>query len=151
MPDDTDSLRQARNFRILGGAAVLILAVGGVIAFIFANRAGDDQNSGNRSNTNAAPLSTFDARQGIPQSDADSDGLTDAEEEKLGLNPTLNDSDRDELTDFDEVKLYHSDPKKADSDGDGNSDGTEVKKGFSPTGSGRLFDTSPAATTNATP
>ena len=60
--------------------------------------------------------------------DDDHDGLTNAEEEKLGTDPTNSNTDGDGLTDSEEVKVYHTNPLKADTDGDGLKDGDEVKK-----------------------
>ena len=151
MPDQTNSLRKVLNFRILGGLMVLVLIGAGVFIALGSRDEQVSANNNLNSQANTAPVSTFDARQGVPVLDGDSDGLTDEEESSLGTNPTVADSDRDELTDFDEAKLYHSDPKKADTDGDGNADGIEVKRGFSPTGAGKLYDTSPAVIKNATP
>lgn len=58
--------------------------------------------------------------------DSDNDGLTNDEEEKLGLDPDNPDSDGDGLKDGEEVNIYKTDPKKRDTDGDGFSDGDEV-------------------------
>jgi len=58
--------------------------------------------------------------------DTDGDGLTDAQEAKLGTNPNKADTDGDRLSDGDEVNKYKTDPLKADTDGDGLSDGDEV-------------------------
>src|SRR5699024_1082062 len=58
--------------------------------------------------------------------DTDGDGLTDAEEAKLGTDPNNADTDGDGLTDGEEVNEYGTDPLKADTDGDGLSDGEEV-------------------------
>lgn len=58
--------------------------------------------------------------------DSDADGLTDAEEQKLGTNPFDPDTDHDGLTDYDEVKVYHTDPLNPDTDFDGLKDGAEV-------------------------
>jgi outer membrane protein OmpA-like peptidoglycan-associated protein len=60
--------------------------------------------------------------------DDDKDGLTNCEEELLGLDPNNPDTDGDGLTDGDEVLKYKTNPLKADSDGDGLSDGDEVLK-----------------------
>lgn len=72
--------------------------------------------------------------------DSDADGLTDAEEKKLGTNPDKKDSDSDGLNDYEEVKVYMTDPNNSDTDGDGMSDGKEVKRGRNPLGPGKLKD-----------
>jgi hypothetical protein len=64
--------------------------------------------------------------------DSDNDGLTDAEEEKLGTDPNKADTDGDGLSDGDEVNVYHTDPLDKDTDGDGYDDGTEVEAGTDP-------------------
>jgi len=70
--------------------------------------------------------------------DTDSDGLSDAEEKKLGTDINAIDTDHDGLSDYEEVKIYHTNPLKADTDGDGYSDGAEVKSGYNPNGPGKL-------------
>lgn len=58
--------------------------------------------------------------------DDDGDGLTNAEEENLGLDPDNADTDADGLNDGAEVNIYKTDPKRPDSDADGLKDGEEV-------------------------
>lgn len=58
--------------------------------------------------------------------DSDNDGISDCEEEKLGLDPNNKDTDSDGLEDGAELNTYKTDPKNADSDGDGLKDGEEV-------------------------
>ncbi len=71
--------------------------------------------------------------------DTDGDGLTDgAEVNTYHTNPLVADTDGDGLTDGDEVNVWHTDPTKADTDGDGFSDGQEVQNGFNPLGPGKL-------------
>lgn len=69
--------------------------------------------------------------------DTDQDGLSDEEEERLGISPRLRDSDGDGLDDRSEVKDIGSDPSKIDTDGDGFSDGTEFENGYNPVGPGK--------------
>ena len=64
--------------------------------------------------------------------DSDGDGLTDVEEQQLGVDPNKADTDGDGLVDGEEVNIYHTDPLKADTDGDGISDGLEVRQGTDP-------------------
>lgn len=64
--------------------------------------------------------------------DADEDGLSNAEESKLGTNPAYEDTDYDFLSDYDEVYTYKTNPTEADTDGDGVVDGTEVSNGSDP-------------------
>ncbi|MFN8368130.1 MAG: OmpA family protein [Candidatus Kapaibacterium sp.] len=58
--------------------------------------------------------------------DSDGDGIPNAEERRLGLDPKVSDTDGDGLSDFEEINVTHTDPKKADSDGDGLTDKEEV-------------------------
>ena len=58
--------------------------------------------------------------------DSDQDGLWDAEELDMGLDPAVQDSDGDGLTDGAEVELFGTDPLSADSDGDGIDDALEL-------------------------
>jgi hypothetical protein len=61
--------------------------------------------------------------------DSDNDGLTDAEELRLGTDPNNPDSDRDGLSDGYEVKHLGTNATNPDSDGDGISDGKEIELG----------------------
>ncbi|MFP6872643.1 MAG: LamG-like jellyroll fold domain-containing protein, partial [Verrucomicrobiales bacterium] len=63
--------------------------------------------------------------------DADSDGLTDAQEFAAGSNPNSTDSDGDGLLDAAEVAAG-TDPANSDSDGDGLKDGAEIANGSDP-------------------
>jgi hypothetical protein len=67
--------------------------------------------------------------------DADSDGLTDAQEATLGTNPNLADTDGDGLLDGTEVNSSLTNPLDFDSDNDGLSDGAEVSGGTNPNNS----------------
>ncbi len=58
--------------------------------------------------------------------DSDGDGITDAEEAKLGTDANSADTDGDGLSDYDEINEYETDPLNPDTDGDGLSDGDEV-------------------------
>ena len=68
----------------------------------------------------------------VSAADADGDGLTTAEETKLGTDPNKADTDGDGINDGDEVK-QGTDPLKPDTDGDGLTDGDEVERGTDPT------------------
>ncbi|MBP5222460.1 MAG: cellulose binding domain-containing protein [Lachnospiraceae bacterium] len=72
--------------------------------------------------------------------DADGDGLTNAEEFKLGTDPRNPDSDQDGLSDYEEVNRYGTDPLKEDTDGDSVSDGKEVEMGTDPLTANTYFD-----------
>jgi outer membrane protein OmpA-like peptidoglycan-associated protein/outer membrane protein W len=62
------------------------------------------------------------------ETDSDGDGLTDAEEARLGTNPHMKDTDSDGLMDGEEVNVYKTDPLNRDTDFDLLSDGEEVLK-----------------------
>lgn len=62
------------------------------------------------------------------QQDSDGDGLTNAEEIKIGTDPFKADTDGDGLSDGQEVKVYMTNPLVPDTDKDGLSDGDEVLK-----------------------
>lgn len=59
--------------------------------------------------------------------DPDGDGLTNAEERRLGTDPNSPDTDGDGLNDFLEVKVYQSNPLSIDTDGDNLTDFEEVQ------------------------
>lgn len=64
------------------------------------------------------------------RADSDGDGLSDGQERNVTLtSPALADTDGDTLTDGDEINQYHSDPTKLDTDSDRFSDGYEAKAG----------------------
>lgn len=86
------------------------------------------------------PLQPAPPEPGTP-TDADQDGLADADETTLGTDPAKADTDGDGINDGDETRTYASDPLKADTDGDGFTDGDEVYGGYDPTKAGaRLPD-----------
>ncbi len=68
--------------------------------------------------------------------DSDGDGLGDAVERRMGLDPQDADSDDDGLTDQEEVQFYGTDALDADTDNDGMPDGWEVDNGGYPTYAG---------------
>ncbi len=70
--------------------------------------------------------------------DSDADGLSDAQEERLGTDPLDSDTDKDGVGDFQEFHVYDTDPLDSDTDKDGMSDGDEIKKGRNPLGAGLL-------------
>lgn len=65
--------------------------------------------------------------------DADSDGLTNTEEETLGTDPRNVDTDDDGLTDGQEVTEYGTDPLSGDTDDDGLTDECELRNDTDPT------------------
>ncbi|MCP4419344.1 MAG: protein kinase [Chloroflexi bacterium] len=65
--------------------------------------------------------------------DSDGDGLLDGIElNSYGTNPLLPDSDDDGLNDFDELEQYLTNPTLSDTDLDGTADGEEVANGSDP-------------------
>jgi thiol-disulfide isomerase/thioredoxin len=71
---------------------------------------------------------------GSPESeslDSDGDGLSDEQEQELGLDPASPDSDRDGLLDGEEVE-QGLDPLSPDTDGDGYRDPDELAEGTDP-------------------
>lgn len=70
--------------------------------------------------------------------DADRDGISDEEEQRLGTSEVEFDTDGDGLADLDEIETWKTDPLNADTDDDGFPDGFEVIKGFNPLGEGLL-------------
>jgi autotransporter-associated beta strand protein len=60
----------------------------------------------------------------------DVDGLTNAQEQAAGTDPTVVDSDGDGLSDGAEVSTHQTDPLRADTDGDGLGDREEIEVHF---------------------
>ena len=78
----------------------------------------------------ANPTKTF-WRVKIEDTDSDADGLTDAEENQLGLNAAHADTDGDGVPDKVEI-TNGTDPNNPDTDGDGLTDGQEFVLGTNP-------------------
>lgn len=64
--------------------------------------------------------------------DADGDGLPDAQETELGTDPNNTDTDDDGISDGDEVNVHRTDPLNIDTDGDNFYDGGELIRGTDP-------------------
>jgi cell wall-associated NlpC family hydrolase len=64
--------------------------------------------------------------------DTDHDGLSDALERRLGLDPLRADTDGDNLTDAQELIAHGTDARKADTDGDQLNDAFELAQGLDP-------------------
>lgn len=64
--------------------------------------------------------------------DSDGDGLTDAQELRLGSHPGRYDTDGDGIGDGEEVLVLQSSPLGRDSDGDGSDDWAELVAGTNP-------------------
>ncbi|MCR5517048.1 MAG: hypothetical protein K6F17_00575 [Lachnospiraceae bacterium] len=64
--------------------------------------------------------------------DADSDGVIDGEEAKLGTYAWTDDSDFDGVSDYDEIYVYHTDPCEEDADRDGADDLYEIEHDMNP-------------------
>ncbi len=62
----------------------------------------------------------------IRNPDTDDDGLTDAEEKRIGCDPRKTDTDEDQLTDWEEYNFVYSNQNDQDSDDDGIDDLLEV-------------------------
>jgi hypothetical protein len=71
--------------------------------------------------------------------DSDGDGVSNADEYRLGLNPAALDSDQDGLPDGVERTQTGTDPANWDTDGDGYPDGYEVAHGANPKNSDNGF------------
>jgi hypothetical protein len=67
-----------------------------------------------------------------PGEDADQDGLDDATERRMGLDPYSADTDRDDLTDRYEIETSKTDPRLADTEGDRLNDAFEISQGLDP-------------------
>jgi hypothetical protein len=76
----------------------------------------------------------YPTQEAISGQDLDNDGLTRAEEQEYGTNPSVADTDNDGLEDGEEVTRWDTDPTTSDTDGDGLDDGEEVNEyGTDPT------------------
>ncbi len=88
--------------------------------------------------TDEPPVSELEIYPDLNPDDLDRDGITNDEEESLGLSPLEYDTDRDGISDKEEIDYWKTDPKKVDTDGDGFADGYEVMNGYNPLGAGEL-------------
>ncbi|MGC4107722.1 MAG: hypothetical protein QM753_15480 [Thermomicrobiales bacterium] len=79
--------------------------------------------------TAPSPTATEDPATAI---DTDGDGLSDAEEARLGTDPTNPDTDADGINDGNEVNVFKTDPLNLDTDGDTLYDGGELIYGTDP-------------------
>lgn len=121
-----------------------------------ANLAGDNmddkisenENTGGVSSENAGDAMTPPVDDSMPSTegvfaealDSDNDGLSDAEEARLGTDINSADTDNDGLFDREETYVYITNPVNSDTDGDGFSDGEEVRNGYNPNGEGKLYE-----------
>lgn len=64
--------------------------------------------------------------------DPDKDGVNNALEFELSLDPNSADTDHDGISDFDELNVTFTDPTNPDSDRDGLKDGAELSRGTNP-------------------
>ena len=132
---------------IFGIIVIVVVFLAAGVVLVMQSGKKTTTNTSNTTTTNGAPTThTIDIGTAQPLLDADSDGLTDAEEQKLGTNPTNPDTDKDGLSDFDEVEKYHTNPSKAITGSLKINDGEAVKKGIDPTTGNKLF--APVPTTN---
>src|SRR5690349_15129873 len=106
MDEQQSLLRRLPKLPILGGVILVLLGVGAAVYFMRMKQPKTATNSNTNATLNLVNDHPFDARAGTAPLDGDKDGLTDAEEEQLGTNPTVSDTDKDGLSDFDEVKIY---------------------------------------------
>ena len=115
--------------RLVFGAAVALGLLGCIAVTLLAiGLAGSNQNA-NATATAEAERTRQTAEAGV---DSDNDGLTDARELELDLDPFNPDTDGDGLLDGEEVRQYGTDPRNRDTDGDTLSDGTEAAGCTSP-------------------
>ena len=84
--------------------------------------------------TSATGLSTLTGSATVTAAgrDTDGDGVTDALEVKLGLDPTKADTDGDGISDGYELLKLHTNPGRVDSDHDGLADSLELVLGTNP-------------------
>lgn len=145
-PDGLDfRANRRRNILFFAVIAVFLIISGALLWLRFSPDDTQIDSSSNSSSTNSVSQNSNLATSARPvdnegADDADGDGLSDAEEEKLGTKKDVMDTDGDGLTDAHEVKLYQTNPLNKDTDGDGFSDGDEVKNLYNPNGTGKLFD-----------
>ena len=78
------------------------------------------------------------------EADTDNDGLFDQDEIEIHkTSPISTDTDNDGLNDWQEINTWYTDPNEDDTDDDGYSDGTEVDNGYNPLGDGTIDNWAP--------
>jgi cell wall-associated NlpC family hydrolase len=80
----------------------------------------------------AAPVAPPPEPPDLGGADSDHDGLSDAMERRLGLDPLRADTDGDNLSDAQEMVVHGTDARRADTDGDQLNDAFELAQGLDP-------------------
>ncbi len=154
----------------LSGLLLLGLVIWGAYYFFVSKNKTNNDNTNQTNNTNQnQPADNTDNNSGSedtnnqiePALDDDGDGLSNAEEVIIGLDPKLPDTDNDGLSDKDELRVhntsatntdtdndglhdkdeiftYQTNALDPDTDNDGYLDGVEVQNGYNPNGEGLL-------------
>lgn len=112
---------------------IAVVVISGVLFIVFFGKkllpkkpSGMDQKNNTSIEANNAIIDK------VRTTDADLDGLTDAQEKQYGTDSNNPDTDGDSILDSYEVNLIKTDPLKKDTDGDGLGDGYEVSRLMDP-------------------
>lgn len=113
-------------------SAIAVAAAGITIGVIANNAAQENKIAAAKYNLNQFYPETYNSSEEIaPDTDYDSDGLTNAEELSLATNGAIPDSDGDGILDGME-RMFSTEPNNRDTDHDGVADGMEVLAGLDP-------------------
>ena len=113
-------------------SAIAVAAAGITIGVIANNAAQENKIAAAKYNLNQFYPETYNSSEEIaPDTDYDSDGLTNAEELSLATNGAIPDSDGDGILDGME-RMFSTEPNNRDTDHDGVADGMEILAGLDP-------------------
>lgn len=117
-------------FVALSGLLLLALVIWGAYYFLILKKNSEkpEPNNNNNNQVNTQTTNNNNNTETEIALDTDGDGLSDAEEKALNIDPTMPDTDEDGLSDKDELRIHNTSAVNPDTDNDGLSDKDEIFK-----------------------